>query len=140
MPVARLEDLLSALRGRGVRVTRARRAVLDALVSSGGHASAEEIAERVATESPDVYLSTVYRNLEELERLGVVVHAHLGHGPAFYHLASAAHAHLVCEVCGATIEVGEELFATLATEALAGWGFQVNPRHSAVLGRCASCR
>lgn len=140
MSTVRLEELLSGLRGRGVRVTLARRAVLDALLSTGGHASAEEIADRVATERPDVHLSTVYRNLEELERLGVVLHAHLGHGPALYHLASAAHAHLVCEVCGTTIEVSEELFATLATEALARWGFEVNPRHSAVLGRCSRCR
>jgi Fe2+ or Zn2+ uptake regulation protein len=35
----------------------------------------------VQAEAPDVHLSTVHRNLEELERLGVVTHVHLGDGP-----------------------------------------------------------
>ena len=50
-------------------------------------------------------MSTIYRNLDDMERLGVVTHAHLGHGPAVYHLASTAHGHLVCEGCGTAIEV-----------------------------------
>ncbi len=61
--------------------------------------------------------STVYRFLDELERLGVVDHVHLGHGPAVYHLASDAHHHLVCDRCGAVEEVPEALFADLRAAA-----------------------
>ncbi len=64
----------------------------------------------VQREAPEVALSTIYRNLEELERMGVIVHAHLGHGPTTYHLAKDADGHLVCEKCGAMIEVPEDLF------------------------------
>ena len=64
--------------------------------------------------APDVHISTIYRNLYELERLGVVVHAHLGHGPAMYHLASETHGHLVCEVCGSMVEAPGEFFEGLA--------------------------
>jgi Ferric uptake regulator family len=49
---------------------------------------------RVHARAPDVHLSTNYRNLEELERLGVIDSTRLGSGPATYHLASAAHGHL----------------------------------------------
>ncbi len=90
-------------------------------------------------QSPDIHLSTVYRNLDELERLGVVVHTHLGHGPAIYHLASADHGHLVCERCGLALEAPEELFRTLSSLAEERFGFRIDPRHFAVLGRCQAC-
>ncbi len=136
---AELGELLVALRGKGGRVTTARRALLGAMLERGGHCSAEELAEAVSVAHPGVRLSTVYRNLEELERLGVVVHAHLGHGAASYHLASRAHGHLVCEHCGVEIETPDELFASLAQAAAQRWGFRVNPWHSAVSGTCADC-
>lgn len=134
-----LGSLLAELRERGGRLTTARRALLEAMLERGGHGSAEELAEAVARSQPGVRLSTVYRNLEELERLGVVLHAHLGHGAASYHLASRMHAHLVCESCGVEIEAPEAIFETLAEAAEQRWGFRVNPWHSAVSGTCAAC-
>ncbi len=89
--------------------------------------------------APDVHLSTIYRNLEELERLGVVVHSHFGHGPTTYHLASAVHGHFVCELCGKLIEVPEPLFRGLYKSALTQFGFTIDPHHFVMLGRCSGC-
>lgn len=135
-----VDDALAALRDRGGRVTLPRRLLLEALFSSTEHRNVEELAAEVQATAPDVHLSTIYRNLEELQRLGVVVHSHLGHGPATYHLATAAHAHFVCEGCGATVEAPKALFDELAGGALAEHGFEVNLFHFAVPGRCAECR
>lgn len=134
-----VEEVLELLRARGGRVTTARRQLIEALFGSREHATAEELATVVQGRSPDVHLSTIYRNLDELERLGVIVHTHLGHGPAIYHLASAPHGHLVCETCEATIEAPEELFAELSQAAEERFGFRIDPRHFAVLGRCRAC-
>lgn len=84
----RVEEVLDRLRETGGRATTSRRILLQCLFAEGPHRTAEELAEEVQRVAPDVHLSTIYRNLDELERLGVVVHAHLGHGPATYHLAS----------------------------------------------------
>lgn len=134
-----VEGVLELVRQQGGRVTASRRLLLEALFESSGHRSAEELAADVQGVAPDVHLSTIYRNLEELERLGVIVHSHHGHGPATYHLASAAHGHFVCEVCGRMIEVPEQLFAGLARSAAADYGFTIDPHHFAVLGRCGDC-
>jgi len=85
-------------------------------------------------------MSTIYRNLEELERLGVVDCTRLGGGPATYHLASAGHGHLFCEKCGSVTEVPDDIFAGLVQIAGARYGFEINPHRFAVTGRCASCR
>jgi Fur family transcriptional regulator, ferric uptake regulator len=87
-----------------------------------------------------VHLSTIYRNLEELERLGVIDSTRLGTGHATYHLASSAHGHLVCEKCGTTIEVPDEIFAGLVRLAVTDYGFTINPRRFAVTGRCVNCQ
>jgi Fur family ferric uptake transcriptional regulator len=120
-------------------VTTSRRLLLSRLFERADHRTAEHLAAEVQAIAPDVHLSTIYRNLDELERLGVVVHTHLGHSPATYHLATETHGHFVCEACGYTLEAPEEVFAALAGAARAHYGFTIDPRHFAVLGTCAEC-
>lgn len=136
----RIDGLIADLRARGGTVTGARRGLLAALVSAHGHLTAEELASRVQSAQPDVHLSTVYRSLDTLEQLGLVDHVHLGHGRAVYHLTDDPHQHLVCDACGAVIEVPDSTFGELTAELLEEYGFALRPNHFAVLGRCAACR
>ena len=69
------------LHEKGLRLTPQRELVLSA-VRSLGHATPEEVAEKVRSTHPGINLSTVYRNLETLENVGLVQHTHLGHGGA----------------------------------------------------------
>jgi Fur family transcriptional regulator, ferric uptake regulator len=135
-----VDDVLALVRESGGRVTSSRRLLLEAIFNDQGHHSAEDLAAIVQEKAPDVHLSTVYRNLEELERLGVVVHSHLGHGPATYHLAAGAHCHFVCEQCGTAFMAPDELFVTLAERAQAQYGFRIDPHHFSILGRCRDCQ
>ena len=139
MALDALDGLVARLREGGVRITTARRLVLRALVDGPSHPTAEELLTTIRTMAPDVHASTVYRNLEELERLGVVVHTHLGHGPATYHLAAEAHGHLVCERCGLALEAPSDLVDQLARGTMERLGFILRPYHFAVLGICSRC-
>jgi Fur family ferric uptake transcriptional regulator len=122
-----IEALLARLRAGGGRATPGRRLLLGVLFGNRQHRSAEELAAEVQAQAPDVNISTIYRNLEELVRLGVVDRAHMGNGPAAYHLASVAHGHLVCERCGSITEVPDDLFDGLARRASERYGFTVDP-------------
>lgn len=133
------EPILGLLRAQGGRVTTGRRTILEAFLGIGGHVTAEVLTARVQASQPDVHESTVYRFLDELERLGVVDHVHLGHGPAVYHLASDAHHHLVCDSCGAVVEVPEAVFTDLRGRLHDDYGFSLRPRHFAVTGVCGAC-
>ena len=135
-----IDEAFAAVRSNGGRATPAKRAVLEILAANPGHLSAEEITTLVQSSSPEIVPSTVYRILEELERLGVVEHSHAGKGPTTYHLRSAAHGHLVCEGCGVMIEVPPMLYRELVDGARSTWGFEVDPHHFAVLGTCSLCR
>lgn len=129
------QDIISDLRRSGYRITTARRAVLSSLLGSTGHLTADQVAQTVKATNPDVDTSTVYRTLGLFEELGIVEHAHLGHGPAVYHLGRT-HQHLVCEECGAVIDVPLDALDALAHELRESYGFQIRPGHFALTGRC----
>jgi Fur family transcriptional regulator, ferric uptake regulator len=137
--VSTVDEVFNLLRANGGRATPSRRVLLETLFEAEGHLTAEELAEAVQIRAPDVHISTVYRNLDELQRIGVVVHSHLGHGPATYQLAANAHAHFICERCGAMVEAPMEMFKSLAKTVRTTLGFSIDPRHFAILGRCSSC-
>ena len=126
-------------RDRGLRLTPQRELVL-AAVRELGHAVPEEIAELVRLKHPVINLSTVYRNLETLENVGLVLHTHLGHGGATYHAAEElTHLHLVCSDCGdigdAPIETAANFVNTLSDD----YGFKTDVTHFAVYGLCSKC-
>jgi len=135
-----VEEILARMREAGGRATPARRLLLRVLFAEGTHRSAEELAAAVQAQAPDVNISTIYRNLDELVRLGVVDRTYLGGGPAAYHLATATHGHIVCEQCGAMTEVPDELFDDLAQVVAARYGFAIAPHRFAVTGLCADCQ
>ena len=75
------EAAMSALRARGMRISAARRLVIEAVYATRAPVSAEQIAAGLGGRLPASDLGSVYRNLETLERAGLVRHFHAGHGP-----------------------------------------------------------
>jgi Fur family ferric uptake transcriptional regulator len=128
------DELAAELRARGMRVTPQRGQVL-AAVRDLGHATPEQISESV----PGVDVTTVYRNLELLEELGFVRHAHLGHGAPSYRPADDEHIHIVCHVCGSVVDAEPDLVDELADRLAAGIGFTLDRSHFTVFGRCQNC-
>jgi Fe2+ or Zn2+ uptake regulation protein len=135
----RVGGLLDELQARGERITVARRALVESLVGSDRHLTADELTAEVQRRHPAVHRATIYRTLERLRELGVVEHSHLGHGPAVYHLHDEVHQHLVCEACGAVVEVPATLFRSVERKLRDEHGFVMRPLHFAVVGRCRAC-
>ncbi|MGI8330078.1 Fur family transcriptional regulator [Actinomadura scrupuli] len=127
------------LRAKGYRVTPQRQLVLEA-VTALQHGTPEEICTAVQRTAQGVNISTVYRTLELLEELGLVKHAHLGHGPPTYHLAvDAEHVHLVCRGCGAVSDVRPNVADGLVEALRAEHGFETDVQHLTVYGLCRGC-
>ena len=131
-PVA--PDLAAALHARGMRMTPQRELVLGA-VRRLGHATPEQVGEAV----PEIDLTTVYRTLELLEDIGLVRHAHLGHGAPSFRPADDEHVHVVCHACGSVVDAPRDLVDELADRLQAERGFAVDRSHFTVFGRCATC-
>lgn len=132
-------ELLDAMRERGLRVTRARRAVLEALAACDEHPTAEALAEQVAAAEPGVHVATVYRTLNTLEDEGFVAHNHLGGGASVYHLHGYEHEHVVCERCGAEAHVPDDLVEQVRRSVRTSTGFELRRAHLTLVGRCPRC-
>ena len=125
---------------QGYRLTPQRIMVLSAIEDSDNHISAEEIYAQIVAKYPNVNISTVYRTLELLKRLSLVTETDLGEGRVRYHPAEKGHHHhLVCQECGAIIDLDESLLASLKSALLREYEFSADLRHLAILGRCVNC-
>jgi Fur family ferric uptake transcriptional regulator len=133
-----METLRRTLHERGFRMTPQRQLVLDA-VHELGHATPEQICATVQRQAPAVNITTVYRTLDLLERLGLVRHTHLGHGAPSYSAGEHEHVHLVCHWCGSIGELPTETLDDLADRLRADHGFQLDATHLALSGTCVSC-
>lgn len=127
------------LRDHGYRITPQRQLVLEA-VNALGHATPEELLVEVQKTAAAVNLSTIYRTLEVLEAVGLVTHAHIGHGAPTYHTVDIdTHIHLVCDTCGqvASVPAKEaDPFVALLRDQV---GFETDVAHVSLHGQCASC-
>jgi Fur family ferric uptake transcriptional regulator len=135
LPVTDMADALAALRQAGHRVSAPARRVLDALFAAEGPLSAERIAESVALD-----LTSVYRNLDRLQALGVVGHVHIGHGAGLYALARGGpREYLVCERCDRVTSVAPALLEPVRAYVLETFGYSPRFTHFPIHGYCAGC-
>ncbi|MDP6100281.1 MAG: transcriptional repressor [Dehalococcoidia bacterium] len=130
----------NTIRSSGHHITPQRLVILDVLKGSNGHASADEIHSHVRSRCPKLHISTIYRALDMLKRLGLVTETALGDGKLRYHLhVKGYHHHLICEKCGRVEEMDEATFTPLKAALKRKHRFHADLRHLAIFGRCQAC-
>jgi Fur family ferric uptake transcriptional regulator len=135
-----LDATFDHLRDSGVRLTAARRLVIEALFATDRPISAEEIASGLGGRLPGSDVASVYRNLETLQRLGLVRHMHLGHNAGRYRLADGGErAYVACERCGAFDGMAPEVLDRVRAAVAEATGFEARFTHFPVVGLCPRC-
>lgn len=135
------EQLETALTEKGYRLTRARKAILQALVACGGHVSADDLAEIVRQKAPFVGRMTVYRTLDLLSELGLIRPIYQGTGAAHYILlTNGHHHHMICTGCGKIFEFDDCVVEEMAQLVGERFDFQVEGHLLEFYGRCPDCR
>lgn len=130
-----LGEAVRALRERGMRLSTSRRLVLEALFAAQDPLSAEQLAQHHGLD-----LASVYRNLETLERHGLVRHVHLGHGPGLYVLVGRGEReYLFCERCGRARALEPRELDPVRREIKRRFGHEPRFTHFAIVGVCEGC-
>ena len=134
---SRFDSLLSA---KGLRLTRQRQAVVDAILDARGSFTAQELHDKLRADQSGVGLTTVYRTLEILSEGGAVERVHgLNHCEAFV-VSGQHHSHtIVCSNCGSASELidcgCDELVAAAARQT----GFRIEDHVIQLSGLCRDC-
>jgi Fur family ferric uptake transcriptional regulator len=135
---ADLDEVVRLLREAGHRVTAPCRVVLKALFAADGPISAQFIADS-ARDLP-IEVTSVYRNLERLESLGVVQHVHLGHSPGLYALVGTGNREfLTCERCGRVTSVDPGELDAVRAQIRERFGYEARFGHFPIVGLCRAC-
>ncbi len=134
------EEAADVMRARGLRVSTARRLVLEVLFAHREPLRAEQIADGLGGRFAVSDLGSVYRNLETLEQIGLVRHLHLGHGPGLYALTDdRTREYLLCERCGAVRSVLPQQLDRVRKAIEERFGFRARFSHFPIVGTCADC-
>jgi len=122
------------------RATRQRAAVSDLLDRLDDFRSAQEIHEELRRAGQGIGLTTVYRTLQSLADAGEIDVLRTDNGEAVYRRCSEHHHHhLVCRVCGRTVEVEGPAVERWAERVAAENGFSSVSHTVEVFGTCADC-
>ena len=128
------------IREQGYRFTPQRQLILDALCAIGPHVTVDEIYARVAETAPSVNLATVYRTLDFLEELRLVVSADI-QGKTVYEIAPPTpHHHLVCRSCGHVSLLENHHFDELVGHLADEHHFEADLDHLTISGLCHRCQ
>jgi Fe2+ or Zn2+ uptake regulation protein len=136
---ARHPDLPTLLRERGMRVTSQRLLIDEALRRQGGHRSAEQVHEAVASALPGVSHQTVYATLQLLADLGVARRVPTAKGSTRFETRLDEHHHMACEQCGQIVDLDVHVPVQEALAAARAGGFQPGFAALTVMGRCPRC-
>ena len=122
-------------------MTAQRQMVLRALEHAGHHLSAEDICQQIQEHYPTMSLSTVYRTLDLLVELGLVLEARLGGDRRVYELAGEAgeHCHLICRACGAVGHPHDLDLARLRAQLASETGYAALALDLVATGLCPHC-
>ena len=122
----------------GARMTRQRRAVLDAISTRGGRFTIVEIYDEARAHEPALGLATVYRTVELLKQTGALRPLPGDERPVYVRCHPGHHHHLVCVSCGA-VEETELCAAPSAAELKQRHGFEAEAHEVDIYGTCARC-
>ena len=124
-------------------MTRQQQAVLACVKDCRDGCTAMELTALLHAQGQSVGMTTVYRQLERLERQGVVHKIVTDEGARYQYCNDHRHGHacvvIKCEQCGRMEHVScahlDELYGHLAEE----HHFRINPRRTLFYGLCQSC-
>lgn len=130
------------LQANNLKLTIQRLRILDSFLAHPGHVGSEELYDVVKRSDPGIGQATVYRTLKLLTDSGLAKEVHFGDGITRYESVhgQAHHDHLICDHCGACLEVVDERIEHLQEELARRHGFELTSHRMYLHGICEKCR
>lgn len=124
------------------RMTKQRQAIWELLRTEDNFLSAQDVHERLSRGGSTVGLATVYRNLQALATSGDVdvLRQEDSETQLFRYCADDAHHHhLVCRMCGTTVEITGDEVESWADAIAEQYGFSRVSHSFEIFGLCSTC-
>ncbi|MBE9226760.1 transcriptional repressor [Phormidium sp. LEGE 05292] len=145
MPVYTASSLKAELNERGWRLTPQRETILHLFqeLPRGDHLSAEDLYHRLESQGEPISLSTIYRSLKLMARMGILRELELGEGHKHYELNQPYphhHDHLICVRCNKTVEFKNDAILKIGTKTAEKEGYQLLDCQLTIHAICPACQ
>ncbi len=145
MSVYTSSSLKAELNDRGWRLTPQRETILHIFqeLPQGEHLSAEDLYHRLEIEGEGISLSTIYRTLKLMARMGILRELELGEGHKHYEINQPYphhHHHLICIKCNATIEFKNDSILKIGAKTAQKEGYQLLDCQLTIHAVCPQCQ
>lgn len=137
-----VDAVLARLKQEGMRITPARRRILEVLFSATEPLSLQDIQTAAADGPAPPDYATVFRMVVLLEKLKVVQKVNLQRPCSYFELHDPArhYDHLVCTSCGKVVVIDTPCpLGNLESDLAARYGFRDLSHSLEFFGRCSQC-
>jgi len=136
----RLRKAVEKLKATGVRMTPQRHAILEYLLSTMSHPTADEIYKALEKDFPNMSVATIYNNLRLFKEAGLVRELTYGDASSRFDANMSDHYHIICRRCGKITDFEYPPLIEVEEEAARKTGFRVDSHRMEVYGLCAECQ
>jgi Fur family transcriptional regulator, ferric uptake regulator len=134
------DQVAKTLNERGLRLTRQRKAVLDAVVRASSTVSPVQVYDAARADCPELGLTTVYRTLEVLSEIGALRRVHGPDHCETFVPTGSAHGHtVVCDSCGSVQEFTDCHMQGVVEAAAEQTGYRITEHFLQLTGLCPAC-
>ena len=145
MPAYTPSALKAELHERGWRMTPQRETILRTFqnVSEGQHLSAEDLCGLLKDQGEPIGLSTIYRNLKLMSRMGILRELELAEGQKRYEINRPHphhHHHLICVRCNKTVEFKNDSILKAGAKTVDKYGYQLLDCQLSIHAVCPACQ
>jgi Fur family transcriptional regulator, peroxide stress response regulator len=135
-----LKEALEALKSTGVRITPQRHAILEYLINSMSHPTADDIYKALEGKFPNMSVATVYNNLRVFREVGIVKELTYGDSSSRFDYVTTHHYHVICEKCGKIVDFHYPGLDEVEALAAHITGFEVSHHRMEIYGTCPDCK
>lgn len=140
MNKSRLTGAIETLKESGVRMTPQRHAILQYLLSSMEHPTADEIYKALEGNFPNMSVATVYNNLRVFKDAGLVRELTYGDASSRFDANVTDHYHVICRSCGKITDFDHTAPLDLESRAAEETGYVVESHRLEFYGTCPTCQ
>ncbi|CEI83180.1 peroxide operon regulator [Oceanobacillus oncorhynchi subsp. incaldanensis] len=140
MSEVKLRQAIDTLKKSGVRITPQRHAVLEYLLNSMTHPTADDIYKALEGKFPNMSVATVYNNLRVLKDIGLVRELTYGDASSRFDCNTSDHYHIICNQCGKIVDFHYPSLEEVESLAEQVTGFDVSHHRLEVYGTCNACK
>ncbi|GEL78170.1 peroxide operon regulator [Tenuibacillus multivorans] len=140
MSEQKLQEALAQLKNSGVRITPQRHAVLEYLMHTMNHPTADDIYKALEGKFPNMSVATVYNNLRVFQEIGLVRELTYGDSSSRFDCNTSKHYHIICDSCGKIVDFHYPTLDEVEQLAEQVTGFDVSHHRMEVYGTCDECQ